>query len=255
MTLKYDSKISENEKYDLIAKAYLSYFADPVYDEVKQIKFENYEVLECKNHSNAIVTSNWNYEIKNFEDVKKYNAKFLVNFTERKYNNQKLDNFRFKGSYKFMSLNLEGYEKLDIQEIENAQFEKLTDRKDLDDFVKIVGDVFSEEGSDNKKFYGIFDEYNELSELFIIKYNQKIVGTGHLINFENKLTIVDDITMSEEVRGKGLATFLMKSLINRCIEMGQKEICLIASEDAFNIYKKLGFEEEGFWLEQFKLNS
>ncbi len=69
---------------------------------------------------------------------------------------------------------------------------------------------------------------------------------------DNKCTIIDDIAISETTKGKGIATFLMKALINWVLEKNQNELYLFASEKAFNIYKKLGFKEKKFWIEQFQ---
>ncbi|AUB31404.1 GNAT family N-acetyltransferase [Spiroplasma floricola] len=254
MKLKYNHKISNNNKYDLIATTYLSYFVDPVYNHFNRIKLDNFEILECDNHSNAIVTSNWNYKENFSRELKKYEPKYLINFTEKAYNNQPLENIKFKGNYKFMELNLNKIKRFSNYEIKNTEFLKLENKKELDSFVKIIAEVFSDEVSDSNKFYGIFDEYQQISELFVVKYNNEIVGTGHLTHFDNKCTIVDDIAISEKARGKGIATFLMKSLINWSMEKNQNELYLFGSDDAFNIYKKLGFKEDKFWLEQFQFN-
>ncbi|AGR41982.1 GNAT family N-acetyltransferase [Spiroplasma diminutum] len=255
MELKYKSKISDIKKYDIIAKVYLSYYVDPIYNEITQNQTENHEVLTFKNHPSSIIKSNWNYEFENLDEVKEFKPKFLTNFTTKEYKNMELTNgIEFKTNYKFMALDLNEKDRYENIEIDKAQFLRVETKDQLDSFVKNVATIFSEEVTDSKKFYGLFEQYQKISDLFIIKYEDEYVGTGHLIHFDDKSTVIDDITMLESVRGKGLATFLMKSLINRCLEKGQKEVYLFGSEMAFNIYKKLGFIEEDFWLEQYKIN-
>ncbi|AUM62518.1 GNAT family N-acetyltransferase [Spiroplasma monobiae] len=253
MKFLYKQKISENEGHDNLGRAYLSYFSDPINDPFEIIKEGNLQLFKFKKHENSIVTINWDYSTEDIDKFNQYSPKFLVNLTNKKYDNQELKGMKFKGGYTFMRLNLKGLTKFDALELEGATFEKMTNSVELDTFVDIVGTVFTSDVTSSKKFYGIFDEYKDLSELFLIKYNKDIVGTGHLIHFDKNSSIVDDIAISEKARGKGLATFLMKSLINWSIDNGKEELCLFGSDEAFNIYKKLGFKEEDFWLEQFEL--
>ncbi|WP_339021506.1 hypothetical protein [Spiroplasma endosymbiont of Atherix ibis] len=138
MKLKYNQKISNNDKYNLIATTYLSYFVDPVYNHFNRIKLNDFEILECDNHSNAMITSNWNYKSNFSEEIKKYKPKYLINFTEKAYNKEILEDIKFKGSYKFMSLNLNKVKKFSNYEIENTHFLKLDDIKELDSFIKII---------------------------------------------------------------------------------------------------------------------
>ncbi len=254
MEFKYKSKISEVKKYDTIAKVYLSYYVDPVNNEINKLEINEHELLSFNDHPTSIIKKNWDYNLEGFNEIKKYSPKFVTNFTNKAYQKQKLINeVKFKINYQFMSLNLSDLQKYEKYSVKKAEFIKVDSKEQLDSFVKIVGTIFSDEVTDSKKFYGIFEEYQKVSELYIIKYDGQYVGTGHLTHFDEKITVIDDIAMLEVARGKGLATFLMKSLINRCLEKGQKEACLFGSKMAFNIYKKLGFKEENFWLEQFKV--
>ncbi|QHX36524.1 GNAT family N-acetyltransferase [Spiroplasma sp. BIUS-1] len=254
MKFRYNESVSKNKKYDIVSKHYINYYTDPTNIELESRKVDNFEILSYKNHSNLIITKEWDYKFENYDVIMENKIRNIINFTEHKYDGREISNkLKFKDSYKFMALNLSEIDKFKNHDLEEVELVRFKTKEELEKFIEIVNSVFLEEFSDAKKFYGIFDEYKDFSELYLLRYKGEFVGTGHLTHFDNKTTVIDDITVLDSVRGKGLATFLMKSLLNICFERNQEEVYLFGSEMAINIYKKLGFKDEDFWMEQLKL--
>jgi glucosamine-phosphate N-acetyltransferase len=101
-----------------------------------------------------------------------------------------------------------------------------------------------------KEFEKIFDLLNGCVILVIEKDN-KIIGTAKIIieqKFHNnfsKVGHIEDVVVSEEYRGKGYGTLLIKKLI----EIGNESECyktiLSCSDGNILYYEKLGFKIKG----------
>jgi ribosomal protein S18 acetylase RimI-like enzyme/predicted nucleotidyltransferase len=96
----------------------------------------------------------------------------------------------------------------------------------------------------NKKI--IKSEFVAKTLFFVAYVNQKAVGTGSLHFSDNNKAGIYDILVLEEYRGQGVASHMMKYLINYCQQRGIRQVSLsTSSKPGYRIYDKLGFKLVG----------
>lgn len=86
-------------------------------------------------------------------------------------------------------------------------------------------------------------EFITKTPFFVAYINQKPVAIGSLHFSDNNHAGIYDILVLEEYRGQGVATYMMKYLINYCQQKGIRQVSLSTSSDpGYRIYDKLGFK-------------
>ncbi len=89
----------------------------------------------------------------------------------------------------------------------------------------------------------IESEFIARTPFFVAYINQKPVATGSLHFSDNNHAGIHDVLVLEEHRGQGIATYMMKYLINYCQQKGIGQVGLSTSSDpGYRIYEKLGFK-------------
>jgi len=88
-----------------------------------------------------------------------------------------------------------------------------------------------------------FKDTHRKEHIRIIEYKNLCVGYVDF-KFKSYCGYVNDIQLSEKVRGKGLGTYLMKLLEQETLDHGLKRICLKVFKDnkAVQLYKRLGYK-------------
>ncbi|AGR40978.1 GNAT family N-acetyltransferase [Spiroplasma taiwanense] len=258
MKKRISSRVIENKKFNIAATVYLNYYVDPLHKTIEEQSFENFIFLKFFTYPSIIALTNWNKKFKNecISKINLYKPNFLINFATSINNDFKLPQLiRFKVRYKFMALNLKQLKKFVIDEKPSLDILEVNDEENLNEFVKVISDTTTLQVSDKEKFFGMFELNKEekINYLLLAKYNSEYSGVGHLIYYNEKIGMIDDISVKEDFRNNGIATIIMKSLINKAIDDGLDELYLFASEQAIEIYKKLGFIEDDFWLEQYNI--
>ena len=106
------------------------------------------------------------------------------------------------------------------------------------------------------KFFNNHFADNTLVE-WVAEEDGKIVGTAAILLFEfppaftNPSGIKGYITnmyTAPEYRGQGLASELLKKVLDEARSRSVKNILLAASDMGKPVYKKVGFEEAGDWM-------
>ena len=106
------------------------------------------------------------------------------------------------------------------------------------------------------KFFNNHFADNTLVE-WVAEEDGKIVGTAAILLFEfppaftNPSGIKGYITnmyTAPEYRGQGLASELLKKVLDEARSRSVKNILLVASDMGKPVYKKVGFEEAGDWM-------
>ena len=106
------------------------------------------------------------------------------------------------------------------------------------------------------KFFNNHFADNTLVE-WVAEEDGKIVGTAAILFFEfppaftNPSGIKGYITNMftvPEYRGQGLASELLKKVLDEARSRSVKNILLVASDMGKPVYKKVGFEEAGDWM-------
>ena len=82
------------------------------------------------------------------------------------------------------------------------------------------------------------------SHLFIIAVKaDEIAGMGRAISDRVSDAYIQDVTVKEEYRGKGIGTIIINELIKRLRADGIDWIGLIAEKDSHGFYTRLGFHK------------
>ncbi|AHI53046.1 GNAT family N-acetyltransferase [Spiroplasma culicicola] len=255
MIKQVDFNYQDIEKYNTIVLCYLNHYVDPIHKSIKRIETSSFSALECSNYNNAMLITDWNFEIdQNFNQLKEqYNPNFLLNFTHSQYNNQTLDqSVEFKENYKYMKMDLAPAAKFNIDLANNVEIIQVKEQEDLNSFLYVVDIMEVNLVSDKNKFIGLL-ELQDYCHMFLIKVNGQVAGTGSIFMFENGYAVVDDINVLPEFRNQGLASNLIKTIVNDCIEHNMQHVLLFASEMGMGLYQRVGFIDEDFWFEQYKI--
>lgn len=79
----------------------------------------------------------------------------------------------------------------------------------------------------------------------LLVYDGEIpVATGQLC-YEEEYYKIGHIAVLKEYRGKDFGDFVVRMLVDKALQMGAKEVHVIAQEYAKRFYEKIGFEIEG----------
>lgn len=80
------------------------------------------------------------------------------------------------------------------------------------------------------------------SRSYGLYYENQQIGFAKALSDQSRFAYLSDVFILEEHRGKGLAVFLIKSILNDP-ELKHVAKWMLATKDAHNLYKKVGFEK------------
>lgn len=80
------------------------------------------------------------------------------------------------------------------------------------------------------------------SRSYGLYYENQQIGFAKALSDQSRFAYLSDVFILEEHRGKGLAIFLIKSILNDP-ELKHVAKWMLATKDAHNLYKKVGFEK------------
>ena len=93
---------------------------------------------------------------------------------------------------------------------------------------------------------------------WMLEENGKVIATAGILfiefppSYRNPTRVRGYITnmyTAPEYRGKGIASSMLRKLIEEAKKRGVSRICLRASEMGKSVYKQFGFEESDRWME------
>lgn len=109
--------------------------------------------------------------------------------------------------------------------------------------------VFSEE-----EFRTFMDSLPHTMEIWVLEERKEMVATATVI-FEPKLIFnkctyahIEDVCVTNRLRGKGVGTLLMNELVEICKERGCKKVTLVCNEQLHRFYEKSGFGRRGIQM-------
>jgi putative acetyltransferase len=113
-----------------------------------------------------------------------------------------------------------------------------------EDFRKLVNALDAElrirDGEDHA-FYAQFNKLNMIKHVMVAYDNNEPVGCGAVKEYSKDTMEVKRMFVPLNMRGKGIATLLLKELENWCKELNYKKCILETGEkqpEAINLYKK-----------------
>jgi RimJ/RimL family protein N-acetyltransferase len=107
----------------------------------------------------------------------------------------------------------------------------------------------------------IFEELLLTETLYVAELNNEVVGTYRLIRKTHRQAdtiYIGGFAVKSSHKGKGLGRQMLQHIKQQAISKGIKRIELtvdIDNEAAIRLYKKLGFENEGYIRKSYKLQS
>ncbi len=148
-------------------------------------------------------------------------------------------------SFSLVAVNLK---ELDCQPALTAEIKiKCADTdKALRDVKSVFIDAFDYSASDYDRKFGFLDEFKLNSQnislkAYVLYENEQAVSTASYYAYD-KFSI-ENVGTIKSARGKGYAALLLKTMLNEAKKLGYNEACLVSSEAALMVYKKIGFRE------------
>ena len=89
-----------------------------------------------------------------------------------------------------------------------------------------------------------FDEVDEDSVVVVAYLNKEPVGTGRL-QFDGVQNLIGRIAVKKEYRGYHYGDFIVRMLIDKCVQFGGTLVTVIAQSNVEDFYKKIGFQVSG----------
>jgi GNAT superfamily N-acetyltransferase len=107
--------------------------------------------------------------------------------------------------------------------------------------IKALDKDLAERDGDDHAFYSQFNKLDAIKEMVIAYVNNIPVGCGAIKHFDNQTMEVKRMYVTERMRGKGVASIILKELENWAGELGCKRCVLetgIRQPEAIALYKK-----------------
>lgn len=105
-----------------------------------------------------------------------------------------------------------------------------------------------------EKFCELYDIVFKNSEIFVAKFNDKIVGSITIIydqKFIHNYALyahIEDVIVDENYRHLKIGTKLLEHVKNRAIEKNCRKCSLVCSKEISSFYSKNQFEENGIHM-------
>jgi ribosomal protein S18 acetylase RimI-like enzyme len=101
----------------------------------------------------------------------------------------------------------------------------------------------------------VINEYLKLSDIFVAKQNEKIIGVIVVLPLTAETAEIKNIAVDPEFQGKGIGSFLIEQVVQTALFNNQKNICIGTANSSIGqlyLYQKLGFEiKRNFFLENY----
>lgn len=129
---------------------------------------------------------------------------------------------------------------------ENIKILRSDDKKNILDEAKFVfKEAFTYLSSDYDRKFGFLDQFkgdirDDHVKTFVLYENDQPVSTGTYYAYD-KFSLENIGTISS-ARGRGYAALILKALLQEAKILGYHQACLVSSEAALSVYKKIGFE-------------
>lgn len=88
------------------------------------------------------------------------------------------------------------------------------------------------------------DEYDDLSDHILIKYNSQPIATGRIYKGSEGFNL-GRVAVLKEFRKKGLGRVVVTQLLKRAFSLGADVVYIHAQTSAEEFYRKLGFKSYG----------
>ncbi len=116
----------------------------------------------------------------------------------------------------------------------------------LKDIKAVFVDAFDYVESDYDRKFGFLDEFrlnskNNKIKAYVVYENGEAVSTASY--YAHDRFSIENVGTIKSARGKGYAALMLKVLLNEAKKLGYNEACLVSSEVALSVYKKIGFKE------------
>ena len=143
---------------------------------------------------------------------------------------------------------------------------RLASARDLDP----VYDLYMDEASnpyltydpmDRKEFETVFQELLNTNTLFVVVENDEIIASYRLIrktHRQSDTVYLGGFVIKSSLKGRGIGTKVLLYIKDESSRSGIKRIELtvdLENETAINLYKKAGFEIEGYIRKSYKLSA
>ncbi|MET7029429.1 GNAT family N-acetyltransferase [Sediminicola luteus] len=132
----------------------------------------------------------------------------------------------------------------EIQPQDNKQVASVIRQVLIDLGVPKVGTAYADTALDH-----MYENYNvPKASYFVVEENNRIIGcagVAQLENFDGNVCELQKMYFTEEARGRGLGSQMMKVCLNKAREYGFEKCYLETMpymEDAQKLYKKTGFQ-------------
>jgi len=147
---------------------------------------------------------------------------------------------------------------MNITEEKNSLAIREALQSDLPDVLGLYAQLGQDDGSilDENEAIRIFNTMKIYPDyrLYLAELDGKAVGTFTLLIMDNiahkgaKSAVLEDVVVSESMRGKGIGTLMMAYAGNLAKEKGCYKLAFSSNKnrtDAHRFYEKLGFEQHG----------
>lgn len=132
---------------------------------------------------------------------------------------------------------------------------ELLKREDYKSYLLLLNEYRNTDIEMSKEHFDkIYDKINQNSEIWIIKDNEKIIGSTTLIIEQKfifdcaKLGHIEDVVISANYRNYGLGKKLLNKIIERSKELNCYKVTLVCSESLQKFYEKCEFETRGIHM-------
>ena len=119
-----------------------------------------------------------------------------------------------------------------------------SDNKDFIELVRFLDADLAQRDGDDHSFYSQFNKVDKIKNVVVAYENDKPIGCGAIKEFAPGVMEVKRMYTSPEVRGKGIATFVLTELEKWAAELQNKKCVLETGKrqpEAIALYAKNGY--------------
>lgn len=120
-----------------------------------------------------------------------------------------------------------------------------SENEDFKTLVKLLDEGLKITDGDDHDFYNQFNKIDTIKYVIITYHEGKAVGCGAIKRFDDETMEIKRMFVSENQRGKGIASQILRELENWATELGFKNCVLETGKrqvEALGVYKKNGYE-------------